>query len=122
MFSEPVLRFRAEDGDDVPFLLWRTTRPLRAVSTAPLGGGLGVRHWVLNATVPMSYRRDDPDAHLAELAGDLGLSGPGVGHLTGVDVAELVVRSDDGVRVWATVGLGAPVWAAAPAGPVVDPA
>jgi adenosylcobinamide hydrolase len=117
MLTEPALCFRTEDGRNVPLLVWRAVRPLRAVSSAPLGGGIGVRNWVVNATVPMSYRRDDPDAHLAELAGQLELSGPGVGHLTGVDVAEVVERTDAGVRVWATVGLGAPIWAAAPADP-----
>ncbi|MEU4382250.1 adenosylcobinamide amidohydrolase [Micromonospora echinofusca] len=115
MLSEPVLTARPEDGRDVPLLVWRADGPLRAVSSAPLGGGIGVRHWVVNATVPMSYDRDDPADHLAELADRLGLDGPGVGLLTGVDVAEVVARTDTGVRIWATVGLGTPVWAAAPA-------
>ncbi|MEV1286046.1 adenosylcobinamide amidohydrolase [Micromonospora sp. NPDC049679] len=123
MPTDPRLTTRREDGRDVPLLLWRLTEPMLAVSSAPLGGGIGVRQWVLNATVPMSYRRDDPDVHLAELAGALGLSGPGVGLLTGVDVALAETASDTGVRVWATVGLGAPTWAAAPepCGPGVDP-
>ncbi|MEV6375866.1 adenosylcobinamide amidohydrolase [Micromonospora musae] len=115
MLSEPLLTTRHEDGLDVPLLVWRTTTPLRAVSTASLGGGIGVRHWVVNATVPMSYDRDEPADHLAALAHGLGLDGPGVGLLTGVDVAEVVARSDAGVRVWATVGLGLPVRAAEPA-------
>jgi adenosylcobinamide amidohydrolase len=67
----------------------------------------------------MSYQRDDPDAHLGDLAAGLGLRGPGVGLLTGVDVAEAVTATDGGVRVWATVGLGTPVWAAAPSAPAV---
>jgi adenosylcobinamide amidohydrolase len=115
MLPDPVLASRPEHGRAAPMLLWRPARPLRAVSSAPLGGGLGVRRWVLNATVAMSYDRDDPEVHLAELADRLGLRGPGVGLLTGVDVAEVVTRDDDGVRVWATVGLGTPVRAAAPA-------
>ncbi|NYF55741.1 adenosylcobinamide amidohydrolase [Micromonospora purpureochromogenes] len=115
MLSDPALTSRPEDGRDIPLLVWRAGAPLRAVSSGPLGGGIGVRNWVLNATVPMSYRRDDPAAHLAALAGGLGLAGPGVGLLTGVDVAEVVARADTGVRAWATVGLGTPVWAAAPA-------
>ncbi|MFC4019735.1 adenosylcobinamide amidohydrolase [Micromonospora sp. GCM10011542] len=114
MLSEPTLTSRAEDGRDVPLLVWRADGPLRAVSTGPLGGGIGVRHWVLNATVPMSYDREDPARHLAELAADLDLDGPGVGLLTGVDVAEVLTRTDTGIRAWATVGLGTPVLAAAP--------
>ena len=68
---------------------------------------------MVNATVPMSYHRDDPAAHLAALAARFDLDGPGVGLLTGVDVAEVVTRTDTGVRAWATVGLGTPLWAAA---------
>lgn len=120
VLSEPLLTSRAEDGRDVPLLHWRAVRPFRAASSAPLGGGLGVRGWVVNATVPMTYHRDDPAAHLAELAAQLGLDGPGIGLLTGVDVAEVVARDDDGVRVWATVGLGTPIQAAAP--PVAEAA
>ncbi|MFC7550286.1 adenosylcobinamide amidohydrolase [Plantactinospora sp. GCM10030261] len=112
MLPDPVLATRPEGGWDVPLLVWRCARPLLAVSSAPLGGGIGVRHWVLNVTVPMSYDRDDPDRHLAELADGLALRGPGVGHLTGVDVSEAVSATEGGVRLWATVGLGAPIWAA----------
>ncbi|MEH0822989.1 MULTISPECIES: adenosylcobinamide amidohydrolase [unclassified Micromonospora] len=115
MLSDPTLTTRAEDGWDIPLLVWRAGGPLRAAGSGPLGGGIGVRNWVVNATVPMSYHRDDPAAHLAGLADGLGLAGPGVGLLTGVDVAEVVARADTGVRAWATVGLGTPVWAAAPA-------
>jgi adenosylcobinamide amidohydrolase len=118
VWSEPVLTTRFEEGWEIPVLVWRLATPALAISSGPLGGGIGVRHWVLNATVPMTYRRDDPDVHLSELADRLDLRGPGVGLLTGVDVAEVVTASDTGVRVWATVGLGAPIWAAAPATPV----
>lgn len=114
MSAEPTLTARREGGLDIPLLVWRLAAPLLAISSAPLGGGIGVRHWVVNATVPMSYRRDDPDVHLAELAARERLDGPGVGLLTGVDVAEVVSAEDGGVRVWATVGLGDPIWAAAP--------
>jgi adenosylcobinamide amidohydrolase len=63
----------------------------------------------------MSYDRDDPESHLDELASDLGLTGPGVGLLTGVDVADGVAESADGIRLWATVGLGGPIQAYDPA-------
>ncbi|MFB6396582.1 adenosylcobinamide amidohydrolase [Polymorphospora lycopeni] len=113
MPSAPTLAARSEEGLDVPLLVWRLSRPRLAISSAPLGGGIGVREWVVNATVPISYRRDDPDVHLTGLADQLGLRGPGVGLLTGVDVARVVDAADAGVRVWATVGLGSPTWAAA---------
>lgn len=122
MLNEPSLCTRREDGRHLPVLVWRAERPLLSASSAALGGGLGVRSWVLNATVPMSYDRDDPVEHLAELATGFGLDGPGVGLLTGVDVAEVVARTDTGVRVWVTVGLGVPIWAAAPPEPAATAA
>ncbi|MDG4768484.1 adenosylcobinamide amidohydrolase [Solwaraspora sp. WMMD406] len=101
----------------LPVACWSLADPLLAISSAPLGGGIGLRWWVLNATVPMSYRRDDPDRHLTDLADLIDLRGPGVGLLTGVDVTRTVTRTEAGVSVSATVGLGAPILAAAPAGP-----
>jgi adenosylcobinamide hydrolase len=112
---DPVLTRRREGGHDLPLLVWRLSPPRLAIASGPLGGGIGTRYWMINATVPMSYHRDDPETHLAELADQLDLDGPGLGLLTGVDVADLVTTADAGVTVWATVGLGAPIWAAAPA-------
>ncbi|MBG0560325.1 adenosylcobinamide amidohydrolase [Actinoplanes aureus] len=114
MFAEPSLTHRREGGHDVPLLLWRFPEPLLAVSSAVLGGGIGPREWLINASVAMSYARPDPDTHLAELAAGLGLTGPGIGLLTGVDVADVVTATDDGVKVYTTVGLGAPILAADP--------
>lgn len=114
--TEPVLTHRAESGRDVPLLVWRLPEPVLAISSAVLGGGIGECNWLINASVPMSYDRDDPADHLREIAAGLRLSGPGVGLLTGVDVADVVAADDDGVRLWATVGLGAPIQAAADAG------
>lgn len=114
---EPELTSRREAGIDVPVLVWRFPRPMWTIASGPLGGGLGTRGWVVNATVPMSYDRDDPDVHLAEIAAGLGVPpGPGAGLLTGVDVSRYVTAVDGGVSVTATVGLGAPAWAAAPDG------
>ena len=104
----------------VPVLVWAYTHPLRMISSGPLGGGIGERSWVINATVPMSYARTDPDLHLTEIATGLGLTGAGVGLMTGVDVADRICTEDDGASVVATVGLGAPAWAAAPDGHLRD--
>ncbi|WP_026212486.1 adenosylcobinamide amidohydrolase [Longispora albida] len=103
-------------GQEMPILYWNFRRPLLGISSGTLGGGLGERHWALNASVPMSYDRDDPGTHLAELGAALGLAGPGTGLMTGVDVRDAVTAEDGGVSVSATVGLGSPAWAAAPDG------
>ncbi|WP_433295899.1 adenosylcobinamide amidohydrolase [Actinoplanes sp. CA-030573] len=115
MIAEPTLTHRAEDGHDIPLLVWRLAGPARAISSATLGGGLGECRWVINASVPMSYDRDDPADHLAAIARGQGLAGPGVGLMTGVDVADVVTEEESGVRLWATVGLGAPIQACDPA-------
>jgi adenosylcobinamide hydrolase len=120
MPTDPTLTHRHEDGHDIPLLVWRLPTPARAISSAVLGGGLGECHWVINATVPMSYARNDPESHLAGLANALGLAGPGIGLLTGVDVADLVTELDDGIRLWATVGLSAPIQAHDPAAQVAS--
>jgi len=118
---EPTIVTRREGEHELPLLVWRFPAPMLAISSAVLGGGIGVRHWALNATVPMSYDRDDPDVHLAELASRLDLAGPGVGLLTGVDVRRVVAAAEAGVAVWATVGLDLPTWAAEPPGAGAEP-
>ena len=108
--------------DGSPVYVWRSASPWLAVSSGVLGGGIGERHWVVNATVPPGYDRLDPDRHLAGIAAALGLAGDGIGLLTAVDVHEVVHREDGGVRVAVTTGIGAhPTWAAGPAA-VPEPA
>ncbi len=102
--------------DGAPVYVWRAAAPWLAVSSAVLGGGVGPRNWVVNATVANTYDRLDPDRHLTEIATSLGLTGDGIGLLTAVDVREVVHRADGGVRVAVTTGIGAhPTWAAGPA-------
>lgn len=96
-------------------LVWRCERPWLAISSAPRGGGIGLRNWVLNATVVTDYDHPDPTAHAGEMAAELGLTGDGIGLLTAVDVRHEVTAADGGVRASVTTGANAPVWAAAPA-------
>ncbi len=99
-------------ADAVAALVWRFAAPVRCVSSAALGGGIGVRHWAVNVQVPDDYGRVDPAAHLDEIGRALGLAGPGVGMLTAADVRRWRSASDGTVRVDATVGLTRPTWAA----------
>lgn len=105
-----------------PALLWRCARAWLAVSSAPYGGGLGLREWVVNATVPAGYDRPDPEAHLASMARDLGLEGDGVALLTAVDVRHEVTAVDRGVRATVTTGVGEPIWACSEIAEVVPTA
>lgn len=110
------LRWRDEDAVPLPVAVWRAGPGYRMIASGVAGGGLGERHWVLNAQVPGGYDRMDPAAHIAELAARFGLAGAGVGLLTAASVTDVVEREDEGVRAAATVGLRVPTWAAAPAG------
>ncbi len=106
------IRSRREAGRELPVLVWRLPGPMRAISSSPHGGGMGMRRWVLNAQVPSSYSRRDPDLHLGRLGVSLGLPGRGVGMLTAADVREHSVGRDAGVCAFVTAGLGHPVLAA----------
>jgi adenosylcobinamide hydrolase len=99
--------------DGLPVLLWRLDPPRLAIASAPHGGGLAPRGWVLNAQVRSDYDGTDPDAHLRRLAASLGLDdGEGVGFLTAADVTRYQEADADGVAAFATVGLRHPTWAA----------
>jgi adenosylcobinamide amidohydrolase len=111
------VHWRDEDGVRLPAACWRAGPGYRMISSGVLGGGTGLRAWVLNAQVPAGYARTDPARHLTELAGRFGLTGPGVGMLTAAQVTGLVTRADEGAEAAVTAGLPVPTWAAAPAAP-----
>lgn len=104
-------------ADGRPALVWHSTAPVRAIATTVLGGGIGERSWIVNAHVTLDYDHDDPAAHAAAIAADLGLSGDGgVGFLTAARVGDVTAADDGGVTCDATVGISVPTWAAAPSG------
>lgn len=117
---DPELRTHVYDSQSLPLLVWRFEQAHLAVSSSPSGGGLGLRSWLVNATVPADYDRPDPQAHLAEVARGVGLAaGAGIGLLTAVDVSGHVSVADEGMVVCATVGIGNPEWAAVDRGSAV---
>lgn len=111
---DPRLTARVERARSIPVLVWEFAEPRLCISSGPLGGGIGARDWVVNATVPLDYDRTDPDRHLIEIGAALGLAGTGCGLLTAVDVTRHHLAADGGVHAAATVGLSSPAWAAAP--------
>lgn len=119
MAWEPrVHRVEGVDEPARPVLVWQFERPMLSIASAPLGGGIGPRDWVVNAQVPSDYSRTDIEADLSACAAALGCSGTGVGFLTAASVADFTSATDDNVTVHATVGLTHPTWAAAPAAAV----
>jgi adenosylcobinamide amidohydrolase len=83
-------------------------------SSAPFGGGMGLRRWVVNAEVPKGYDRVDLAEHALELMRELELEGDGVMLLTAASVDRHTAAVDGDVLASATVGLSVPTWAAAP--------
>jgi adenosylcobinamide hydrolase len=110
----PRLTARVEQAQSLPVLVWQFAEPRLCISSGPLGGGIGARDWVVNATVPLDYDRTDPDRHLTEIGSALKLAGSGCGLLTAVDVTRHHCAADGGVHAAATVGLSSPACAAAP--------
>jgi adenosylcobinamide hydrolase len=99
-----------------PVLVWRSPRPVLAISSGAFGGGMGLRSWIVNAEVPKGYDRIDLADHAAELKHELELTGDGVVLLTAASVDRHAVAEDAEVVATATVGLTTPTWAAAPDG------
>lgn len=109
----PILSTRVENGSTLPTLVWPFAEARAVASTASVGGGVGLRHWVINAQVPLDYSRRDQEQHGAELARSDALSGTGVVMFTAAYVERYRHAEDAGVAVDATVGLSHPTWAAA---------
>ncbi len=100
-----------------PLLRWRFDAPVLAISTAVLGGGTGLRDWVLNVEVDLTYERTDPEVHLAQIAAANGLDPTrGVGLLTAAPVRRYLGATVAGVEAVATTGLSHPIHAADPNG------
>ncbi len=111
----PEIRLRNECGLQLAARVWRLRDPMLAISSAPLGGGLGLRQWLLNVQVPHAYDGAEPGSHLAALAAEAGTRGLGVGMMTAVDVRVASRVQREGISVDATVGvIGAAQWAVAP--------
>ncbi len=105
-----------------PVLVWPLSPPRLGISSAPLGGGIGERAWVVNVGVENDYSRTDLEEHLHDVAAAAGLRGSGVGFLTAADVSAWTAGHDGGVSAYATVGLERPTWAAAHDDPPDAPA
>jgi adenosylcobinamide amidohydrolase len=108
----PELTRHTTCDHDRPVLVWRFDGPRLVASTATVGGGIGERAWLLNAQVPLGYDRVDLDAHVGEIAAELGLAGPGVGLLTAAALTPRGLAVDDHLVASASVGVSKPTWAA----------
>ena len=81
------------------------------MSSAVVGGGLGVCRWIVNVEVDDEYHRD-PVEHIVSLATEWELTGPGCGLLTAAQVEGFTTGADTGAECVTTVGLTHPTLAA----------
>jgi adenosylcobinamide hydrolase len=105
-------------------LIIRFTQPRRVLSSAVLGGGVGLCEYVLNHQLPPglpaeSWVFENPAAYLRTVARGLGLTGYGVGLMTAVSMDRLVCRRAQSRDLWVeafiTVGTSNAVRAGDPA-------
>lgn len=95
-------------------LVRRFDEPVRALSSASVGGGFSEPDWVLNIRVPHDYSRTDLGEHAATIAARHDLLGTGIAMFTAVDVTREQRACVEGASVSATVGVTRPTWAADP--------
>ena len=85
-----------------------------AVSSAPLGGGIGPCAWVINAQVPHAYDRRDPAEHLREMAAACSCAVRAWGCSPLSTWTRMRWAEDGGAVADVSVGITSPTWAAAP--------
>jgi iron complex transport system ATP-binding protein len=93
---------------DAEAVVVRAERPLRAVSSAIVGGGLVEARAIVNLHVPKGFQCADSEGHLAEFARRRAVPAPFVGLLTGAatDRAELATEHLGGLSASAVVTVG----------------
>jgi adenosylcobinamide hydrolase len=114
VLADPELVATGDGDRSRPALVWRLNEPRVAIASTPVGGGIGIRHWIVNAQVALGYARTDLEAHLATIVAEVGCDGPGVGFLTAATVGDVTRAVDGDVAAFATVGLRHLTLAAAP--------
>lgn len=130
--ASPELADIGDDGQGVA-MVWLFKEPVMALSSAPVGPGLGPIDWLVNIGVDLRYSRTDLADHVAEVAARVGLDGDaswqtpatpsppkgggyeptdrGIGLLTAASLKRRQFIQYGSVRVDATVGVSKPTWA-----------
>jgi adenosylcobinamide hydrolase len=101
-----------------------SARPLRTVSSAVLGGGLGAARDILNVHVRNDYDGDRPEDDLAAFAESRDVAPGFIGLMTAAETQHACVETAaaDGITVTAVVSMGLSNVAAAGATPPAPPA
>ena len=93
---------------DAEAVVVRAERPLRAVSSAIVGGGRAEARSIVNLHVARGFHCEDSDRRLDDFVNRRSLARPFVGLLTGAltERAEQAMERRDELAVWACVTMG----------------
>jgi iron complex transport system ATP-binding protein len=93
---------------DAEAVVVRAEHPLRAVSSAIVGGGVAEVRSIVNLHVPRGFQCDESERRLDDFVRRRSLARPFVGLLTGAatEQAEHTTERRDGLTVWSIVTLG----------------
>ena len=93
---------------DAEAVVVRAERPLRAVSSAIVGGGLGEARSIVNLHVPKGFRCEDGESRLEDFARRRSIARPVVGLLTGAltENAERATERHGRLAVCAIITVG----------------
>lgn len=93
---------------DTEAVVIRAEHPLRAVSSAIVGGGVAEARSIVNLHVSRGFRCEDSEPRLEDFVVRRSLARPVVGLLTGASTehAQQVTEQHGGITVWASVTLG----------------
>lgn len=113
----PVKGIRFYLVEEKTFLI-ASRRPLKVLSSAPLGDGRREARFIFNHTVAKDYNNDNPAGDLVRLAEKMNLGEQVLGLMTAVDVRHTVMstgtRAGLAVAALGTVGVGNPCSAGMP--------
>jgi adenosylcobinamide hydrolase len=93
---------------DAEAVVIRAEHPLRAVSSAIVGGGVAEVRSIVNLHVPRGFQCDESERRLDDFVRRRSLARPFVGLLTGAatEQAEHTTERREGLTVWSIVTLG----------------
>jgi adenosylcobinamide amidohydrolase len=93
---------------DAEAVVVRAEQPLRAVSSAIVGGGVAEVRSIVNLHVPRGFHCDQSEGRLDDFVGRRSLPRPFVGLLTGASTehAEQATERGEGLTIWTVVTMG----------------
>jgi alpha-ribazole phosphatase CobZ len=81
---------RLVKADGLPVLTVRLPVEMKVLATTVRNGAYSVSDALFMVQVPITYNRDDPEAHLDTIVGELGLPSSAIGFMTAADIKRVL--------------------------------